>query len=350
MEQISFLAGSEKKFFDFVSKLTDKDKIALISHNDADGIASAVIASKVMGNLEYVNFIGYKPELLKPVVPELKARKINKVIFTDLSIGEREISSLNELTKFAEVLIIDHHLFLSDLNSDKITFMKSRDEFPASYMCYYLFSKIQKIEGWIAAIGTAADRVDLYHNSDASRVFEDFGLGEASKTGYFWKYVMNLGYALIYFKGKEKEVYDILVKAGKIEDLDVLDAHASEVQKELDFHLNEFEKKHEEMWDLHYYLYKPHFSINSMLINAISTRDRTETYIVVADNGAISRISARRQDRKIDCVALLKNAIEGLPNSEAGGHMMAAGANIPSEFLGKFKENLFKAYGNLKVG
>jgi single-stranded DNA-specific DHH superfamily exonuclease len=349
MEQISFLAGSEKKFFDFMAKLTDKDKIALISHNDADGICSAAIVSKVVGNIEYLSFIGYKPEILKLIVPELKTRKINKVIFTDLSIGERESVNLNEITKFADILIIDHHLFSSDLNSDKLTLIKARDDFPASYMCYYLFSKIQKIDGWIAAIGTAADRVDLYHNSNTSKVFEDFGLGEAPKTGYFWKYVMNMGYALIYFKDKEEEVYKALMKAKSLEGLDVLDEYASDVQKELDSHLKEFENKHEEVGDLHFYYYEPKYSINSMLVNAISARNKDMTYLFVANEGKFLRISARRQDRRIDCVALLRSAIEGLPNSEAGGHFMAAGARVPVEFLDKFKENLFRIYGNAGI-
>lgn len=350
MEQLSFLTGSEKKFFDFISRLSDKDKVAVISHNDADGIASAAIVSKVIGNLEYVFFMGYKPEILKPVVSELKKRKINKVIFSDLAIGEGEISDVGEIAKFAEVLIIDHHVFSSDLNSEKVVYLKAKSDFPAAYMCYYLFSKIQEIPGWIAAVGTASDRVDLYHNSNASKVFDDFGLGEASKEGYFWKYVMNLGYALIYFKGREKEVYDIFMKAGRIEDLDSLDEYASDVQKELDFYLNEFEKKHEEMWDLQFYYYEPKYSINSMLVNAISVRNREMTYIFVTNEEEFLRISARRQDRKIDCTALLRNAVEGLPNSESGGHPMAAGARVPPEFLNKFKENLFNAYGKLKVG
>lgn len=55
---MKFLAGSEKRFFDFISNLTDKDKIALLSHNDGDGIVSALIASKVLGKIDC-------PKLLK---------------------------------------------------------------------------------------------------------------------------------------------------------------------------------------------------------------------------------------------------------------------------------------------
>jgi single-stranded DNA-specific DHH superfamily exonuclease len=311
MEKINFIAGSEKKFFDFMGKLTDKDKIALISHNDSDGIASAVIVSKVVGNIESVTFLAYKPDLLGQVIPELKIKKINKVVITDLTVDE-EPESIKYLEKFADVLVIDHHRFAQDINSEKTTFIKAHSDFPASYLCYYLFSKIQKVEGWIAALGISADRVDKYHNLNSSKVFEDFGLGEAPKTGYFWKSGMSICYALVYLSGREKEVYDIMMKAKSIDDLDVLDKYASEIQKELDFYLEEFESKHEEFNDLCYFYFKPKYMINSMLINAISVMGHNKTYVIVIERDGKIKVSARRQDQSIDCSRLLKEAVEGI--------------------------------------
>jgi len=349
MEEIKFITGSEKKFFDFVSKLNDKDKIALLSHKDNDGIASAVIVSKVIGNLEHISFLDYGKKMLVNLVSELKAKQINKVIITDFSLDEN-IEEIKEIEKFAEILSIDHHIFANDLNSEKTIFIKTESALPASYSCYYLFSKVRKIPGWIAALGIAGDRVDKYHDKNAYEIFSDFSLGEEPK-GYFWKYVINLGNALIYFtslKMDMKEIYEIIMKANKLEDLDVLDKYASEVQRELDFHMNEFENKKEEFKDMIFYHYKPKYSINSMLINAISLRDKNKTYILAAEFNGLLRVSARRQDKLIDCVRLLQDAIEGIADSTAGGHIAAAGASFPVQFFGKFKEKLFKLYDNMK--
>ncbi|VVB80771.1 Uncharacterised protein [uncultured archaeon] len=347
MEEIKFLAGSEKRFFDFISKLSDKDKIALLSHNDADGLTSAVIVAKVIGNVEYVNFMGYKMGMLAAIIPELKKNKINKVIMTDLSIdGGSE--GIKELEKFAEVLIIDHHVFSQDLNSEKTTFIKAASGFPAAYMCYYLFSKIQKIDGWIAARGIVSDRVDRYHNRNVCEVFNDFGLGETPRCEYFWKSVMNLGYALIYFRDNEKKIFDILMKAKNFDDVKELDKYAGEVEAELDKYMKDFEKNREEFYDMMYYYYKPKFSINSMFASAVSGWDKGKTYVIACGGGDFLRVSARRQDKQVDCVKLLQESVVDIPQSTAGGHVPAAGANFPEKYLAKFKENLFRVYGNMR--
>ena len=50
-----FLQGSKKEFFDFISK---EDKIGILTHNDLDGIASAIFLEEILNikNLK-VDFI-----------------------------------------------------------------------------------------------------------------------------------------------------------------------------------------------------------------------------------------------------------------------------------------------------
>ena len=56
MEKIEFLVGSEKRFAEFISKLNEKDKIAVISHSrDIDGIVSAKVVDFVIdANLQRI--------------------------------------------------------------------------------------------------------------------------------------------------------------------------------------------------------------------------------------------------------------------------------------------------------
>ena len=44
----TWVVGSERRFFNFVKSLDQKDRIGIISHTDADGIIAAKVASIVL--------------------------------------------------------------------------------------------------------------------------------------------------------------------------------------------------------------------------------------------------------------------------------------------------------------
>ena len=123
--------GSEKRFFEFISKLGEKnkEKIALISHVDLDGIVSAKIVNKVI-EADILKFLDYT-ELNKNLIKELKKEKVTKVIFTDLLIKDKDF--IKELEKISNILIIDHHIS-KDWNSEKTGFIRVE----AGYSCGYL--------------------------------------------------------------------------------------------------------------------------------------------------------------------------------------------------------------------
>jgi hypothetical protein len=54
-------------------------------------------------------------------------------------------------------------------------------------------------------------------------------------------------------------------------------------------------------------------------------------------------VSARNQSMNKDMNLLLKKAIQGLDNANAGGHVAAAGARFMKKDIKKFKENLFSS-------
>ena len=106
-------------------------------------------------NANLIKFVDYD-ELNNNLLNELNKNNINKVIMTDLSIGD--ISFIKKLEEFSSILIIDHHIFQEDLNSEKTTFMNSRD-YCASYISYCLFSKIKNLEkiDWLVALASVSD-------------------------------------------------------------------------------------------------------------------------------------------------------------------------------------------------
>lgn len=341
---MKFLAGDEKRFSEFMAGLTEKDKIGVIAHDDGDGVGSAVIASKVIGNVDSVCFYDYLHGQFLLILDEIKKKKINKVFVLDLNLPEQDIL---ELAKISEVLLIDHHPFEKDLNSDRIVFIKS-DSGAACYMCYYLFSKIQEVPQWIASIGTLSDTTHRYSEQRIDEFFKDFGF---SKIDNLWKKTFDLSFALIYFNGKTKAIYDLLMNAKSFFELG-MEKYADIVRKEFDKVLKDYEKNKEEHGNLIYYYFEPEYAIKVLVVNKLSVENYDKTFIFVQkiknEDSLSFEISSRNQSGSVNCPDLLKKAREGIPDSSSGGHFKAAGGRIPVGYLEKFKENLIKAYKELK--
>ena len=341
-----FLAGDEKRFYDFMARLDDKDKIAVISHIDPDGLSSAVIASKVVGKVDYLKFMDYRPGMLKSIIPELKKRKINKIIFTDLSI-DSEKEDVDEIEKFAQMVVIDHHPFEKDLNSERTVFIKAESKYPASYMCHYLFSKIQEIPSWIAAIGILGDSPQTYNENNCEKVFDDFDLKGKQN---LCSYLMNISLAFIYFRGREEKVYDVMIDAKKPEDIIVIKKYSDKVRKEFEEQEEKFEKEKEVYGNLIIFTMNPKYYVKSLLINKISTSENyRNNAIFFISNPESSKddllsVSGRSQSEGFDVGDFLKKVCKDIPNSTAGGHFHAAAAKLPRSYLKIFKENLIREY------
>ncbi len=336
-----FVIGNEKRFFEFVSSLNEKEKIALISHTDLDGIAAAKIANEVL-KADIVKFLGYD-ELNTELVKELKKEKVRRVVFTDLSFPSDEV--LREISKFALILVIDHHKTERDYNTDKITFLSAQG-FCTGYLCYYLFSKIQDLEklDWLAACSCISDFMYFSNQMWMSEIFEKYGdkfevkEGQIRKTGRFWELQARLSLALLYFKDNTKRVYDSIGE--KIGDIGDLGKYADEVNEEISKFMKKFEEESEVINGVSFWNVYSKFHVEQILINILSSKYPSRTFMFVSSNENRIKLSARRQDRKVDLPALLKKLLSGFKDSSSGGHIPAAGASFRKEDLEEFKERL----------
>ena len=340
MEPIAFSAGLEKRFFDFISRLTDKDKIAFVAHTDLDGIASAKVANEVL-NADILKFIDYI-DLNDNLVKELKDKKVTKVIFFDLDFERADI--IKSIEQFAEILIIDHHIFLQDLNSNKTVFL-SAPGYCSSYICYYLFSKIQNVSkfDWLVA---AASLSDFCYRKNAEWLMQikekygdKFSIEEMSKLSRIYELAHKLSLTLIYFRDKLNEAYKMIGE--DIDKLGNLDNYAKDVQKEIDDSALMFEKEKKifSNGEIYFWEFAPEFYIKSILINGLSTKYKDKTLIIVENNKRYFEVSARRQDGKVNLVELLKKLTYGFKGT-SGGHMCSAGATILPENISEFRENI----------
>jgi hypothetical protein len=178
------------KFFEWVDNAAEKIKsfrgedITIVHHNDADGICSAAILSKLC------EFLGYSPNLIciEKVHPAI-VRKIHEkldgvIIYTDLGgLAAKMIEKINSGRSY--VFIIDHHP-AKPIKSDYVFVLDpelggiSGDVFiSAATLNYIFFRRITeeaKKYAYIAVIGAVGD----YHDRSGGVLgFDRFALQEA---------------------------------------------------------------------------------------------------------------------------------------------------------------------------
>jgi len=338
MDKMEFVYGSEKRFDEYVLGLKGK-KVALVSHTDLDGIASAKVVDEAI-NPEFLKFVNYG-DLNSKLVGELKRAKVNRVIFTDLML--REQSFITDIEKFSEILVIDHHPSENDFNSKKTVFMNSQDNCGA-YLSYYLFSKAKKLEklDWLVACACLADFFYFKNREFMTKTYEKYGdkfefKGEFVKMdGKFWEFQYDLSLAISYYLGKEMDLYSRLPE--KFGELGGLESAVEEVRKDLNNAKKRFDKEKQVIGDNYFWEVESKYPVKSLIVNELSKKILDKTLIFAKQDGENYFISIRRQDGKVDVGKYLGKLVEGLEGSNAGGHFKAGGGQI----LYKDKEEFLK--------
>ncbi|MDO8563436.1 MAG: DHHA1 domain-containing protein [Nanoarchaeota archaeon] len=341
MQKPEFIAGNELAFIDFMSRVRDgKGRIALVTHNDLDGMVAGKVANEVL-KADFVKFVDYI-DVNQYLVNELRELKVDFVVFTDLNIENSEI--IKDISEFAEVLIIDHHRFSEDMNYDRITFLNAQG-FCAGYLCYYLFSKVQSLESfdWLVVCSCLSDWLFVKNEGWIREVYrkhnEDFKIENNSfKKGRIWELQEDLSAAILYFRPNLKRVFDQLGKNfGQIGDLR---KYSDEVKKEAKKALERFSKESIIIGGVYFWEISSKYPIKEIVVNILSMENPNTTFIVAEKRGNYYKISARRQNKNVDLPKLMKYLTQGFKNSSAGGHIPAAGANFPSEYYEEFKKRL----------
>lgn len=341
----NFIVGNERAFSDFVSNLGE-EKVAIISHNDLDGISAARIAHEAI-DADFIRMLNYD-DLNLDLVEILKAEKIEKVIFSDLFIKDPDF--LKSLEKFADILIIDHHEINQNYNSSKTVFLNAKG-FCATYLCYYLFSKVKNLENfdWIVDCACLSDWTFEMPREWLEKVHEKYGdklqlYNEEGQTyikfeGKFHELERDLNFAIIYFK-ETKEFRKIFDSIGdKFGDVGGLLEQIMEVRDYFEYSKELFEEERKEINGRFFWEYDPKFSIGSMLSNYLSKKYPHKTIIVAKEKEGALNFSARRQDGREDMNNLLSSLVEGL-DGQAGGHFKASGGSIKIKDREEFMKRL----------
>lgn len=342
------------RFREYVQSLKKKDKIAILHHTDADGICSGIIAKKsiekIVGAKISIHF--HQPEGKITIIPEtigfVKSNGITHLVVVDMAI-DHDPAPVRELARHAKILIIDHHITANDINSENIVLVKAIDlseispeRYPASKMCYDLFSEISDISDlrWLSSIGIYGDYAQSEWLGFIAETIRETGITEKKLRA-----VEELIFYSNAIKGIDglKEAFDVISDAKSIDAIleSRLKNYKARVKGELDKYLRIHKSKAEFYDGLIVYEISPKHRIKSRLINILSQEYYpSRTILLIQYDGARAYISARRQDCRISMNDMLKRSLSGIPDSEGGGHIPAAGGYLPKSHIAEFKNRV----------
>jgi len=155
---IDYVFGKKKKFYEFVEMITSRDRVAIVTHTDPDGLISGVFLEKILEikrvNVSEIFFIEMESDMVKKVSSKLKERGISKVFFCDLGVDSTDLEGLIEMGKEMDFFILDHHPFEenSDLNDKMI---KSTSDDCAAMLIYDLGKGVFEVKEYNWLFGAA---------------------------------------------------------------------------------------------------------------------------------------------------------------------------------------------------
>ena len=328
-----------EKSKEFLEKINEKDSVTIFCHTDLDGLASGVLFYDfcISKNCNEVKIFPLDYGIDK--ISDYNLERTTKILIADL--GPEFVSEeLSKISKFFEIFYTDHHPENKNFPIPKevLEFRTTEEGYiPSSRTVYELCGG----KKWLAVLGVISDFGDAYDSND--KFLEDYIQEIDRSLEYLKKELMyKLSRVIIFFeKHKESRFIDILKEVKYLEDLSELNRFEKPVKEEFEKQVEIFEEKVEKLGDINFFKLEQEYNIKSFLINYLSQKETEKVLIVVTPlENRLWKISGRNQSKEYDVPGILNKAIEGIPNSSAGGHKSAAGGNIPFEYLNKFKKNL----------
>ncbi|MCK4996924.1 DHH family phosphoesterase [Candidatus Pacearchaeota archaeon] len=330
MGKITFEEAKE-----FLNKITNEDKVAIIHHDDGDGFCSGILyydwCKEAGAEVEEFTYV-----ISKSKIKDFDLKKFNKIIFTDLASGFMA-EQLNIISD-KEVFYTDHHPEEGVFPKEILTFITDKDGYiPSSRTA----GKLTGIKPFLALTGTITDSGDLYAEND------EFINSHLDKLGIslddFKKDISSvISNTLSYLDKNHKKAFELLHELESIVDVKGLRKYADKIEDEIEKFVNEFEEEKEMIASANFYYFEPVLNVKGPVTGIISHSDHKKIYIFASpkEDGKYISLSARNTSQNPSMVEMLRAGVEGLEDGNAGGHPPAAGGMIHAKDLDKFKDNI----------
>jgi len=317
---------------EFLDEISNKDNVAIIHHDDADGFCSAILFNDhCISNGATTKTFPYN--LSDSSLETLPLKPFKKIIITDVSTKaiQEGIKSIKE----KQIFLTDHHPKFP-LPEEVLTLITNNNGYiPSSRTTYELTNK----KKWLAMIGTISDSGNFYKENDE---FINTFLKEKNLTlkEFQEKYVFPYTNVIICLKETPERIFPILSKISSLEEIKTLEKYSEEIEKELEKYEQKYKEEKEKYGVVSFFYYDSKLSIGKPLINRISKKHPERVQIFMTPNGEHINIGSRDQSEKIGVNKLLEAATKNLKNAKCGGHFRASGGQIRAKDLEQFKQNI----------
>ncbi len=340
------------KYIQFLKEINSNDRVVICFDQDGDGISSAVILSKFFerSHITNFNYVPFRRHSRDQVAEDILKYNPTKLIVLDISAEEYpEFTS-----RFTEIdfMIIDHHR--TDIQSDeflilkpeKIGFEKSY-QYPTAKLVYELCSKMINLEdiSWLLAVGLISDSCDKTWFSDIQKVYSKFHfeLKENIHETTPGLLAQIINSATLVSPKRTHEAIKLFMK-GSIKE--ILKSSLAELNHNINAEIkniidNTEQQKHNNLIIMEI---EPKYAVAGIVGNKLSFQNIDKTYVIITKYKDHAEVSSRSQSGKINCSKMLKKAVDGFEDSNAGGHIPAAGAAFPIKYLEEFKLNLISQF------
>jgi len=341
----------------FIKNLKKSDSIVICFDQDGDGIPSAVLLEKALNRLHFnsINFVPFRRHSRINVAEDILSYDPTHVIILDIS-AEGYPEFMAKLTR-QKVLIIDHHEIM-DPHSEAVIIKPQLfgDHEPAQYptgkLVYEYMSSFVDLSdlSWLVSVAIIADSSTVRWHNFLQEVFDrfDFKMKEDWNETTPGKIGQIINSATSVAPKRTTEIINLLsnssipeIMKSSLADLNL------EINSEIASTLSDPNIESHHSGKLNILEIKPKYSIGGVVSNKLSFANTDKTYIIITKYSKHAEVSARNQSNSVACNELLKAAIKGFEDSNAGGHEPAAGAAFPIKYLSEFKQNLVTIFPKL---
>jgi single-stranded DNA-specific DHH superfamily exonuclease len=344
-----------EEFKSFINNIKPEDKLAVIYDTDMDGISAGVLAVKGLEKIGIkVHFQRSRTPgtrtLTQDILDVFENKKITNIIFLDLPV--EGYSNSNSINKY-KVMVIDHHPTLKEHNK-KFTIIKSFDiqntnkghKYCTAHMIYDLFSELTDMNSfdWIATTGIIGDITYTAHKEWVDSILKKYDV-EIKENPFDTKIGELVQYATYATCIGTQEEMNSLFNAlylskdyqTAINNLD----HLTPIKEEYEKKMFEFDEKKEVHGHIIFYEFESEYYVNSPVCTTLSILRVPEKCVLsVHIKDGIASVSARDQKGKLHVGNMMKDCTKGLPDSNGGGHPVAAGAKVNIEDYETFKKRV----------
>lgn len=331
MPQITFAQAK-----DFLNNISEKDNVAIIHHDDGDGLASGIML---------YDWCKQKKAKAKTFTFSFKKwnKKTDLTLFDKILIADIGPDGIEEihLPQKKQIFYTDHHKENQDIPEEILELRTTKEGYIPSSRTV---GELTNLKPWLALAGTISDAGDLYPENDD---YINNGLEKCHQTLEDFKenVVYIITNSIIYFQEDLDKSFEIFQKINTIEEVKQLKKYSKPIEDETENFVNNFKKEKEFLGKIIYYYFEPKYPVKKAVTGIISRTFPKETLLFAVPQDKYVSISARNQSREEDMIKLVKAGVQGLEDTNAGGHKAAAGAMIRKQDLEKFKENI-KSYSS----